>query len=483
MKKIIGFLLVLLTIFPVVAAGGCSDNPKISSYNIEATFDGNTLNGKESVTFYNNTDNAFKELKFNLFGNAYRENAKYTPISAQYENKAYYKGKSYGKTEILSVKKGGNDSEFEICGKDENILSVKLPEEVFPDESVTVEIEFSLRLAEVIARTGINADTINLANFYPILCGIENESFFECEYYGIGDPFYSDVANYKVKITLPKKYNVASAGKLTGASESEETRTLCYKLDNARSFNMVLSEKFESVTASVNGITVNYWYYKDEKPEKTLEYATKSLEFFGETFGEYPYSEYTVAQTKLIAGGMEYPTFVTISDTLTEKERGEVTVHETAHQWWQSVVGNNEIKHGFLDEGLAEYSVVLFYENFPEYGMKREDMILSAETTYKTFCTVYDKLFNNVNTCMDRTLGEFTSEYEYVNLSYIKPCIMYDLLRKTLGDNKFFGGLKKYYSEYKFKNAEPCDLVGVYQKIGANAEGFLQSFIDGKEIL
>ena len=84
---------------------------------------------------------------------------------------------------------------------------------------------------------------------------------------------------------------------------------------------------------------------------------------------------------------------------------------------------------------------------------------------------------------MDRTLGEFTSEYEYVNLSYIKPCIMYDLLRKTLGDNKFFGGLKKYYSEYKFKNAEPCDLVGVYQKIGANAEGFLQSFIDGKEIL
>ena len=60
---------------------------------------------------------------------------------------------------------------------------------------------------------------------------------------------------------------------------------------------------------------------------------------------------------------------------------------------------------------------------------------------------------------------------------------MYDLLRKTLGDNKFFGGLKKYYSEYKFKNAEPCDLVGVYQKIGANAEGFLQSFIDGKEIL
>ena len=140
MKKIIGFLLALLTIFPVVASGGCADNPKISSYNIEATFDGNTLNGKESVTFYNNTDNAFKELKFNLFGNAYRENAKYSPIIAQYENKAYYKGKSYGKTEILSVKKGGNDSEFEICGKDENILSVKLPEEVFPDESVTVEI-------------------------------------------------------------------------------------------------------------------------------------------------------------------------------------------------------------------------------------------------------------------------------------------------------------------------------------------------------
>ena len=150
---------------------------------------------------------------------------------------------------------------------------------------------------------------------------------------------------------------------------------------------------------------------------------------------------------------------------------------------WQTAVGNNEIEHGFLDEGLAEYSVVLFYENHSEYGYNRKNLIESSEKTYKTFCSVYDKLFGSVDTRMLRSLKDFSSEYEYVNIAYIKPCIMFDYLRESIGDQKFFSCIRSYYEEYKFKNATPYDLVGTFEKGNSSVIGFFESFFNGKVIL
>ena len=84
---------------------------------------------------------------------------------------------------------------------------------------------------------------------------------------------------------------------------------------------------------------------------------------------------------------------------------------------------------------------------------------------------------------MLRNLSEFPTEYEYVNIAYIKPCIMYDNLRTTVGDTRFFDGLKRYYNAYKYKIARPDDLVGAFEKIGADTNGFFQSFFEGKVII
>ena len=84
---------------------------------------------------------------------------------------------------------------------------------------------------------------------------------------------------------------------------------------------------------------------------------------------------------------------------------------------------------------------------------------------------------------MIRSLKDFSSEYEYVNVAYIKPCIMYDYLRTTIGETRFFTSLKKYYNKYKFKNAMPDDLVGAFEKVGADTNGFFNTFFEGKEII
>ena len=88
-----------------------------------------------------------------------------------------------------------------------------------------------------------------------------------------------------------------------------------------------------------------------------------------------------------------------------------------------------------------------------------------------------------MNTVMLRSLKDFNSEYEYVNMAYIKPCIMYDYIRTTIGDQKFFSALARYYEEYSFKNAKPDDIVGVFEKTGADTNGFFESFYNGKAII
>ena len=480
MRKFSLWLTVLLLLLQIPLVAGCSPQKQRNVYQISAQFSENTLEATMQFTFYNNQETALSSLSFNLYGNAYREGAEYPPLTASNAS-AYYNGKSYGQMEILSVSpcKG-----WEVGGEDENILRVDLEKELFPAESVTVNIEYVLTLAQVEHRTGVAKRSVNLGNFYPVLCAYEEgKGFYECVYSSNGDPFYSDCADYTVTLTADSEYVVAASGKVISSSEKDGKRTATYKIEKARSFAFVLSKEFEMITDDSTGVNINYYYYDDAAPEKSLEYAVKSVKLFNEKYGNYVYPDYSVVQTRFIQGGMEFPALVMISDDLESAAYGEVIVHETAHQWWQTAVGNNEVEYGFLDEGLAEYSVVVFYENYPEYSYTRESLISSTEKTYKVFCSVYDKLFGDVDTTMLRALNEYSGEYEYVNIAYIKSCLMYDYLRTTIGDERFFKGLKNYYSQYCFKNADPYDIVGVFEKTGADTNGFFESFYDGKVII
>lgn len=482
MKKL-SILLILITIASIIPLSACGKTEKsISEYHISCLLDGDKLTGEESVRFYNDADTSFSELKFNLFANAYRKGAKYSPIGKEYMRVAYPSGESYGEIQILSVT-GGENLNYEVCGEDQNVLKVSLGEEVFPGESVTVNIKYEIKIANVIARLGINNKTINLAEFYPILCAKDKDGFYECLYYDLGDPYYSECADYYVDFSADEKYSVAHSGELVSATTHEGVARHSFKLENARSFAMVLSENFESISADVDGVTVNYYYYDDDAPLSSIEYAVKSIKTFGSLFGKYAYGVYSVVKTPFVQGGMEFPTLVMISDSVEKPSYGEVIVHETAHQWWQTAVGNNEIEYAFMDEGLAEYSTVLFYENNPEYNLNRKTLMDISDKNYKSFCTVYDKLFGDKNTTMKRSLKDFSGEYEYVNIVYIKGCIMFDEVRKCVGDEVFFTGLKNYYSDNKYKIATPIDIIYAFRSAGASAEKIIEGFINGKAII
>ncbi len=464
--------------------GGCAGNTARTTYTIDCELNGKTLTATEEVDFYNCYDNAFTQLKFNLYGNAFRKDAKYAAIAPQHTSQGYPNGKSYGSMEIESVTRDGKELEWQIGGDDKNVLSVTLDKEVFPAERYALVIKWTLNLADVVARMGKNDHTVNLGNFYPILCVYdEGKGFYECLYYSTGDPFYSECADYAVSITTSADVTVAASGKKSEENVTGERKKTTFKVQSARSFAMCASQKFKVASVKTGKTEILYYYYDDASPSEALETAKRAMELFNTRFGDYPYETYSFVQTPFVQGGMEYPAMTMISDTLERPAYLEVIVHETAHQWWQTAVGNNEIEYGFLDEGLAEYSVVLFYENYPDYGYTRSSLVSSAKQTYKVFCSVSDQLFGSVNTVMLRSLAGFQSEYEYVNMAYIKPCIMYDTLRTTVGDDRFFAGLRLYYENYIFQNAVPDDLVGAFERCGADTNGFFQSFFDGKVVL
>lgn len=490
MKKI-ALILAISTVFSLTFFVGCSckscNESTLTSYDISIDFDDENMliTGTETVDFYNDTDNAISYLKFNIFPNAFREGAVYKPISDGQVHSAYPNGESFGNMNVSAVFCGEKPLVFAIVGEDENVLKVDLLGEIYPEESVEIKILFSVKLANVLARTGYNENTINLGNFYPILCAYDGANGFkECLYYSYGDPFCSSVANYSVSITLDDEYAVASSGNLVKKDSKNGRSTYAYSLEKVRDFAFVLSSEYEMVTADANGVTVNYYYHSDSTPKKSLDTAVKALTTFENLFCEYPYSTFSVCETGFNEGGMEYPALVMISDEITDDlSYQEVIVHETAHQWWYSLVGNDQIEYGFLDEGLTEYSTVLFFENNPEYGLTRDSLIKIAKTTYSTYCTVYEKVFGNKDTSMLRALPEYTSVYEYVNISYVKGALMFDYLREGLGDELFFKGLKKYIEEYSYSLATPDCLVGSFEKVGANTNGFFKSWFNGEVIL
>ncbi len=483
MKKCFSWVLFVACLTSLFLFAGCKKEQKpYTKYEIiaEYTPENRTLTGAVKITFENATESEISALKFNLYPNAYRKDALYRPVSKSFEKDAYYDGESYGEIVLSSVIGAKN---WEVLGEDENILVAHLERSLFPGDSVVLDIGFMTKLAQVEHRTGVARKTVNLGNFFPILCGFKNGGFYETAYYSDGDPFYADCADYKLTLTIPKDYEMASTGEVVGERVLESKKEFVSTAQNARDFAVVLCEEYRLLTARVGDTEMLYYYYADEKAEESLQAAVESFTYYQKQFGKYPYPTYTVAETGFCMGGMEYPCLTMLADDLAGVERHRAIAHETAHQWWGVVVGSDQIENAWQDEGLAEYSALLFFENYEKYGVVREGAVMEALKEYRSYYDVYGSVLGRTDTRMTRHLKDFLSDYEYRCLSYDKAVVMFDTLRKSVGEDKFSNALKRYYAGNRFTMAPVGALVGSFEKSGLDVGGFFDSFLQGKGIL
>ena len=330
--------------------------------NLEYQPTTHSLQGNLVTNYVNNSDNSFKSLYFHLYPNAFRQDAKCRPVSQTSKDKAYPNGDSYCNITINGVFIDSKQANFELTGDDLNILKVDLFDELFPEESVSINIVFETYLANVCHRLGYGEDCINFGNFYPIACVYEDGvGFMTKPYSANGDPFYSDVANYDVKISYPEEFTLASSGEVVDTKTKDGLKIDTIKGQKIRDFCLVLSDKFQVLSKQQEDTTVCYFSYKDPDPNKSLETACQALSFFNKSFGKYPYSKLNVVETNFVYGGMEYPNLVMISDE--GRDRDYVIVHEIAHQWWYGVVGNDQYCHAWQDESLTDFSAMLYFQD------------------------------------------------------------------------------------------------------------------------
>lgn len=482
---IMAVLLFGIFCFPIFLTGCGSEIEKENLYEIYAVFNDETktLACSQKVEYVNTSDNALNEICFFLYANSFREGQKV--VSDAYFDRTYpSKQKSFGEIEIFSAKINDISADFEIC-EDGNILTVKLSKILYPNEKVEIYLEYNVKLANIRHRLGYGNNTINFGNFFPIICVYEN-GFVKNEFSMYGDPFYSEVSNFVVEINYPNKFLLASSGNILETKEDNENQerniSVC-RAERVRDFCFVLSDRFEKRTEIVDDIEVNYYFYDDEFSNEHLKTAVKAVQTFGNLFGKYPYSQLSVVKADFCFGGMEYPNLVLIADDISKDDVDYVIAHEIAHQWWYGVVGNNQFENAWVDEGLTEFSTALFFENNAEYGIEYEKIMSGATENYKNFLRIYKEIYDDFDESIDRNINSFRTEPEYVNHTYTKGMLMFDSLRKMLGDRKFFKVLKEYYKDFSFENSSSEKLVQSFSEHShINLEKFFEAWLKGKVV-
>lgn len=486
MKKIVSVLLALLLIATVIAVAACNVNPidkaakNADNYTIVASYDAEShiLTATQTVEVTNRSENSLNAVKFHIYANAYREDAATPVVPNTYRVKAYPNGNSYGDITFDYVKANDKAVAYSIEGQDLDILSVPV-DELFPDQKATIEMTYQIQLANIAHRLGYTDNAVNLGNFYPVLCQMENGAYACTPYYNIGDPYVTDISNFDVTMTLPDDYLVASSGKLIEATQDNGFATYNYKANALRDFAMVLSDKYQKLSQQVGDTQVNYYYYNDAEAEASLATAVGMLQYLSKNLTQYPYATYTVAETDFCYGGMEYGALAMV--TSGSNAYTEAIAHETAHQWFYGLAGNDQIANAWIDEGLAEFMTYLYLDETNAAPL--ENSMKSVTKTYVSYVDVLNHYYDHVDTSF-RPIADYKNDNEYVLFTYVKGSLLFGTIYEIMGANKFYKALQGYLNNAMCCIATPQTLIDSFASVGgAEIAKIFTDFIEGKEIL
>jgi aminopeptidase N len=230
-----------------------------------------------------------------------------------------------------------------------------------------------------------------------------------------------------------------------------------------RDFNAVLGSDFRVMSDSVDGVTVNIVFVSEHEAGAwhVLDAASEAVRLFNDRFGPYPFTELDVVETPTQAGGIEYPGLVVINTTYYDpiSNRLEwVVVHEVIHQWWYSMVGNDQLDDPWLDEALTQYSTLLYYED--RYGAD-----VAASLVEEVFRQPYQEL---VQSDRDAPVGLPVAAYrgeDYGTVVYRKGPLYFHELRQEVGKRKFWRILEEYFTQNRYGVATPEDWLAAVKAV------------------
>jgi len=429
---------------------------------INATFDdiAKTLTASQTIAYKNRAGVPLNEIKFHIYANAYQDGAKNPPVSESEVPEAFPNGKSFGGITIHTLSINNQRTIPLIDGDDDTVLIVPLTTPLQANGKLSISMDYTVTLANIKHRLGWTNDVVNLANFYPIPVVFENGAWQTNPYSSMGDPFFNALHNYEVTLTLPANKTVASSGLLINEDTRQDTRTIHLRAHAIRDFAAVFSKDFRVVTRNAGRTLVRYYYLDDDNPQESLDISVKSLKTFSDLFVQFPYRQLSIVQTDFLHGGMEYGKLVYVSREFLRPLRAEATadrerhnyviVHEIAHQWWYGIIGNNQSRTAWIDEGLAEYSTLLFFDMHPQFNFNRAQMIENARNSLASYIRLVRGLGGELNTNMCQDLADFNSSFEYVYMVYVRGLLLFYDLERYLTRATMLDSLRHFAKTTKF---------------------------------
>ncbi|MFF5291943.1 M1 family metallopeptidase [Paractinoplanes globisporus] len=229
-------------------------------------------------------------------------------------------------------------------------VRVRLNRSLKPGRTTDVAFALTIRVPERADRFGRVGAYNFLGNALPVPAIGDDLP----PYVSNGESFQSLTSSFLVSLDHPAAMAVPATGTVLGETRHGGRVTTRIAAPLVRDFAWAAGP-FGSVGGrTTTGVRLRTWYTDGVTPDTARAVqadVARTLEFGAREYGPYPYPE----MDTVIGGfdgfqGMEYPNFV-----LTEPS-SLPAVHETAHQWWYALVGNDEYRHPWLDEALAQYT-------------------------------------------------------------------------------------------------------------------------------
>lgn len=476
-----------------------------ANYHLKAAIDttSKTLSASEIIDYTNNSPDALPFLWLQLDQNTYKKDARSnfytnTGLDAKQHTDGY-------QIESVTVVDGKSEKKADYIITDTR-MQIRLQKSVTPNGGkIKLLIKYHYTIPGAFGGRTDYTDTKNgkiyeIAQWFPRMCVYDDsEGWDTLPFLGSGE-FYLEYGDIDYEVTVPWDMIVAGSGELvnpTGVLTSKEisrlasarnsdktvmirdvnevndastrpvhkgTLTWHFRMFNTRDVAFGASKAYVWDAARVNlpggkkSLAMSVYPVESAGNDawgRATEYLKKSIEHFSEKWFVYPYP--VAVNEAGIAGGMEYPGIV--FDGITDKanELYWVTAHEIGHNWFPMIVGSNERRYAFMDEGFNTFIDVYAADAFNngEYAPKRDGEYApgGGNPAHEIVPILLDP---NVPTIM--TAADAVPEKYRHPIEYFKPAFGLVLLREQiLGHDRFDYAFRNYIHNWAYKHPQPDD--------------------------
>lgn len=400
--------------------------------DLQITNDYRTVIGREQILYTNQEDIPLGEIYLRLFANVIG-----------------------GRMEISNVSVDGVAVEpsYESANSAARLL---LDHSLQPGAQAVVAVEFNVQVPTDLGGSYGLLSYLNgvlaLDSVYPSIPAFGPLGWYSQPPPQNADLTFNDAAFYLVRVTAPVNLTLVASGSEVEREAIDDTQVVLYALGPGRDFYIAGSEDYEkwSLTTST-GVVVNSYAPADLEPsaQLALETARDAIEIYTNRFGAYPYSEFDVAGTTMLALGIEYPGMTGISIDLYDPNATlggtpsrvylqSATAHEVGHQWFYNAVGDDQIHEPWLDESITQYITGLYYLDSAGQG--------GYDDYQASWYSRWDRVDRHeipIGLPADLYQGS-----EYSAIVYGRGPLFLEALSQEMGRENFNAFLEDYYSTY-----------------------------------